>query len=195
LVLIRTNDLHHWLWLGFEVGVYVVPLSAPGWWLVLGCSLCLVLVNLTAFAWLFARSPQHRLPVALVLVGGIASRLALIVDFGTVPLGLRSNLSALLDFRGPVVGYLLLHDVTAETRAREAQKQQEPAGHRAARRAWRAVHVVQAVVHAGWRCGAAAADAHRWRRIVHRDRCPVRERRRPPCRAAGTTSSRGSSSR
>ena len=94
-VLILSNDLHHWLWLGFEVGASVVPLPGSAWWLLPGCTLCMYLVNLTAFAWLFARSPQHRPPLALLLVGGIASRLALIVDFSTEPLALQLNLPLL----------------------------------------------------------------------------------------------------
>ena len=242
LALILTNDLHHWVLRGFEGGVPVVPLPGPAWWPMFAFTLCMYLVNLTAFAWLFARSPLHRPPVALLLVGGIAIRLALIVDFSTEPLALQLNLplltflisacfgaialfgfrildpmpasvrpaieqmragmvvfgsgwqavglnpaaeqilgapashagaktwpdllpgfpdlrarlvdagtgprptvsaevvlaadsgarhyaldlSALVDFRGPVIGYLLLlHDVTEETRAREAQKQHQ----------------------------------------------------------------------
>jgi hypothetical protein len=38
LVLILTNDLHHWFWLGFEVGVSVVPVRGPAWWLLFGVS-------------------------------------------------------------------------------------------------------------------------------------------------------------
>lgn len=36
--------------------------------------LCLGLINIAAFLWLFLRSPQHRWPAALMLLGDIASR-------------------------------------------------------------------------------------------------------------------------
>ncbi len=72
--LILSNDLHHWHWLGFSVGASVVPLRGPVFWIMFAYGLCLLLVNFTAFAWLFVRSPWHRLPVALMLVGNVTGR-------------------------------------------------------------------------------------------------------------------------
>jgi len=95
LVLILTNDLHHWILRGFEVGVSVVPLPGPAWWPMFGFSLGLYLVNLAAFAWLFARSPQHRGPVALMIAGGIGGRLAAVVGLGGEPIALRLDLPVL----------------------------------------------------------------------------------------------------
>ena len=74
LALVLTHDLQHWQWLGFSVGTSVVPLRGPGFWVMFAYSLGLMLVNLIAFAWLFVRSPRHRLPVALMLVGHIVAR-------------------------------------------------------------------------------------------------------------------------
>ena len=74
LALLLTNDFHHWHWLGFSVGASVVPLRGPAFWTLFAYSLCLMLVNLVAFAWLFIRSPRHRLPVALMLVGNLTAR-------------------------------------------------------------------------------------------------------------------------
>lgn len=95
LILIVTNDLHHWLLRGFEAGASVVPQPGPAWWPLLGFTLSLYLVNLAAFAWLFARSPQHRPPVALMIAGGIAGRLAAIAGLGGEPTALRLNLPLL----------------------------------------------------------------------------------------------------
>lgn len=74
LALVLTNNLHHWTWLDFSVGASVVPLRGPAFWALFAYSLCLMLVNLIAFAWLFVRSPRHRLPVALMLVGNVLAR-------------------------------------------------------------------------------------------------------------------------
>jgi len=74
LALVLTNNLHHWYWLGFSVGAWVVPLPGPGYWVLFAYGMGLMLVNLFAFAWLFVRSPRHRLPVALMLVGQFAAR-------------------------------------------------------------------------------------------------------------------------
>jgi len=74
LVLVLTNDLNHWMWRGFSSDGSIVPVYGTGHWILLGYSLCLLLVNVTAFVWLFIRSPLRRWPVALMLVGHIASR-------------------------------------------------------------------------------------------------------------------------
>jgi PAS domain S-box-containing protein len=45
----------------------------------------LLLVNAAAFLWLFAHSPQHRWPVALMLCGQLASRVLILLDITSVP--------------------------------------------------------------------------------------------------------------
>jgi PAS domain S-box-containing protein len=74
LALTLTNDLHHWLWLGFSVGGSVSPLRGPAAWILYAYGMGLMVVNLIAFAWLFVRSPPHRLPVALMLTGQVTAR-------------------------------------------------------------------------------------------------------------------------
>jgi len=74
LALSVTNDLHHWLWSRLSVGTSVVPLRGPVFWVLFAYSLCLMLVNITALVWLFVRSPRHRLPVTLMLVGIVTAR-------------------------------------------------------------------------------------------------------------------------
>jgi signal transduction histidine kinase len=92
LTLILTNDLHHWLLRGFEAGASVVLLPGPAWWPIFGFTLSLYVVNLAALVWLFARSPQHRPPAALMLAGGIAGRLAAVVGLGAGPIATRLDL-------------------------------------------------------------------------------------------------------
>jgi PAS domain S-box-containing protein len=81
--LILTNDLHHLMWRGFVVdGLGVTTLVGPAGWIAVAYGVGLVLVNLVVFAWLFVRSPQHRWPVALMLTGQIAGRVAYVAHVG-----------------------------------------------------------------------------------------------------------------
>ncbi|MGE5251163.1 MAG: histidine kinase N-terminal 7TM domain-containing protein [Bacteroidota bacterium] len=74
--LILTNDLHHLVWQGFVLDGEVIPLNGPGNWIFLVYAYGLGLLNLVVLAWLFIRSPQHRVPAALILVGQIGVRVA-----------------------------------------------------------------------------------------------------------------------
>ncbi len=74
LALALTNELHHWHWLGFSAGASVVPLRGPAAYILIAYALCLGLVNLVILAWLFVRSPAHRWPAALMVIGTIAAR-------------------------------------------------------------------------------------------------------------------------
>jgi len=74
LILILAGDSSHWLWRGFSSAGSIVPLYGPGYWILFGYSVSLFLVNCTAFAWLFIRSPLRRWPVALMLAGHVASQ-------------------------------------------------------------------------------------------------------------------------
>jgi signal transduction histidine kinase len=83
LLLVLTNDLHHWYWpvLSFD-GSLQLRRGVLNW-LTNVYGMALVLVNLTAFAWLFIRSPQHRWPVALMVAGQLAGRALYAVDLAT----------------------------------------------------------------------------------------------------------------
>lgn len=83
LGLILTNDLHHILWLGFSYDGTLRALNGVGNLIQLGYGLSLVLINLVAFLWLFIHSPQHRWPVALMVVGQIIARALFMLDFAT----------------------------------------------------------------------------------------------------------------
>ena len=75
LALIVSND-SKLMWRALAIGpdgVTVQAYTTVGAILVV-YGLGLVLVNVAAFLWLFIRSPQHRWPVALMLVGVLAAR-------------------------------------------------------------------------------------------------------------------------
>jgi hypothetical protein len=74
LLLVLTDDLHHWFWRGFSFYGSLQPLRGMANWIAMGYDMALVLVNITVFVWLFIRSPRHRWPLALMMVGQIASR-------------------------------------------------------------------------------------------------------------------------
>lgn len=82
LFLILTNDLHHLMWLERSADRPFPPLRGVGSWIFTGYGLGLVLVNVSVFAWLFVRSPQHRWPVALMVFGQVTSRALYMLDFG-----------------------------------------------------------------------------------------------------------------
>jgi PAS domain S-box-containing protein len=81
LGLALTNDLYHLLWLGFTYDDRTIPLRSPiNWMFVAYAFVGLELLNVIVFVWLFRRSPQHRWPVVLMLIGQIVGRLAYILD-------------------------------------------------------------------------------------------------------------------
>ncbi len=76
LLLIATSDAQY-MWRRLEVGpdgLVVRTFTLPGA-ILTAYGLSLVLINATAFLWLFIRSPQHRWPAALMLSGDVAAHL------------------------------------------------------------------------------------------------------------------------
>jgi signal transduction histidine kinase len=82
-LLVLTNDLHGWYWPAFSYDGAVQPLRGAVNWITNAYGMGLVLVNTTAFVWLFIRSPQHRWPVALMVAGQVAGRVFYAVDLAT----------------------------------------------------------------------------------------------------------------
>jgi signal transduction histidine kinase len=69
-VMMVTNDLHHLVWRGFSLRGKIIPLFGIGTWISLVYAFVILeIVNLIAFGWLSLRSPQHRWPVAVMLLG------------------------------------------------------------------------------------------------------------------------------
>lgn len=80
LGLILTNDLHHLSWYGFAFEGTVLPLRGPASWLGIAYGYGLSLINILLFGWLFLRSPAHRLPVAIILVGQVGARASYLLE-------------------------------------------------------------------------------------------------------------------
>ena len=60
LLLVVTNDAHHWMWTGFEWEGDVRPVLGAVNWFFIGYGLVLAFANSLVFLWLFIRSPLHR---------------------------------------------------------------------------------------------------------------------------------------
>lgn len=75
LVSILTNDLYHFMWLGFSYDGLIIPLRGPGNWAFITYGMLLSLIDLAVFTWLFIHSPPHRWPVAIMAAGQIVTRL------------------------------------------------------------------------------------------------------------------------
>ncbi len=76
LLLTLTNDIHHSLWSGFSLRGPVQLVYNSVAWILLGYAYSLGVTTVLVFAWLFWRSPLHRLPVGLCLCGQVAVRAA-----------------------------------------------------------------------------------------------------------------------
>lgn len=73
-LLMLTNDAHHFIWRNLSIDGVVQTPPALGGWLAIGYASLLALVQAAALLWLFARSPQHRWPVALMLTALVVTR-------------------------------------------------------------------------------------------------------------------------
>jgi signal transduction histidine kinase len=62
------------MWRDFRLDAIVTPVRGPANWVFVTYGYGLSLVSLVAFAWLFMRSPPHRWPVVIMLIGQAASR-------------------------------------------------------------------------------------------------------------------------
>ena len=74
LLAVSTDDLHHLFWRGFRFDGAVIPLPGPANWATVAVIYALALVNFVVLGTLFARSPQHRWPAAIIIVGQIGAR-------------------------------------------------------------------------------------------------------------------------
>ena len=80
LALLFTNDFHNLSFSGYGFTGDVVPLYGPVGWFFLVYNLGLRAVSITALVWLFARSPQHRWPVVLILLAETVVGVVLVLD-------------------------------------------------------------------------------------------------------------------
>lgn len=80
MVLVLTNNLHHWYFPGFTFNGTVRPVRGVLNWLSNVYGMGLVLINFTAYCWMFIRSPRHRWPVALLVAGQLIGRVFYAMD-------------------------------------------------------------------------------------------------------------------
>jgi PAS domain S-box-containing protein len=75
-----TDPIHHLIWRGFEVHGKILPIRGPVNWIYVIYAYGLTFLNLIVFTWLFARSPQHRWPVVIMLTGMVAGRALILLE-------------------------------------------------------------------------------------------------------------------
>jgi signal transduction histidine kinase len=80
LALLFTNDFHHLLFRAYEFNGDVVPLYGAAGWVFVFYNLGLRAVSIIALAWLFVRSPQHRLPAVLIMIAETIVGVVLVLD-------------------------------------------------------------------------------------------------------------------
>ena len=95
MALINDSQL---IWRRLEIGAdgSVVLTYAPGGALLVAYGLALFLLYTAVFLRLFIRSPQHRWPVALMLLGQISSRAVFLIDNARLPALSTLDLSVLV---------------------------------------------------------------------------------------------------
>jgi len=118
LVFGLTNDIHHFLWLGFSFDGILHPIRSTLTYVSAGYSFLLALVMAVLFSRLFIRSPQHRWPVTLILIELVIARAAVMVDFiGKNPVSpmdpvvLSWNAGAIL-YASALFGFRIFDEIT-----------------------------------------------------------------------------------
>jgi signal transduction histidine kinase len=79
-LLILTNDLHNRMWSAPVMGDYLQVHRQLGGWIAIGYNYLVYGCMLAVLLWLFIRSPLHRWPAVLILLGSLAPRLALLLS-------------------------------------------------------------------------------------------------------------------
>lgn len=79
-LLILTNDAHHLVWRGFSFDQGVQAQSGIVYWILIGYGYVLTLIAIIVFLGLFIRSPQHRIPATLILLGMLGTRVSYVLD-------------------------------------------------------------------------------------------------------------------
>lgn len=103
VLLVITEPLHGLLWRGFRIEDVVIPLRKPLMWGFIAYGYLLSLLELVLLSWLFLRSPRHRAPVAIIMLGQIAARILYLaderLDVYTITIALATYAIALFAFR------------------------------------------------------------------------------------------------
>jgi PAS domain S-box-containing protein len=80
LLSVATDGLHHLFWRGFRFDGTVVPLPGPISWATIAAVYGLGLANFVILGVLFARSPQHRWPIAIIVTGQVGARVLYTIE-------------------------------------------------------------------------------------------------------------------
>lgn len=81
LLVILTDNQYHLAWRGFTFAESIQPQFSPVGWIAFAYAFgVLGTLNLVVFGWLFLHSPQHRWPVALMLVGQFGGRILYMLE-------------------------------------------------------------------------------------------------------------------
>ena len=80
MLLMVTNGSHHLIWTGFRMNGYVTVLSGRLFWFFISYGIILGIFNLAVMFWLAIFSPDHRRPVAIMVVSQIVAHVGYIID-------------------------------------------------------------------------------------------------------------------
>ena len=80
VVLVLTNDLHHWVWIGTTSESYSRPNPGNIGYVIRIYGYLVSFATPLVFIWLFVRSPLHRLPAALCLIAQIVLRIVYVLS-------------------------------------------------------------------------------------------------------------------
>jgi len=99
-LLMAVIDDSQLIWRRLELGAdgSVILYYAPAGAILVAYGLGMFLLYAAIFLWLFIRSPQHRWPVALILLGQVASRSAFLLDIADPPVFSPVDLSVFVVF-------------------------------------------------------------------------------------------------
>ncbi len=75
IVLILTNDLHHQEWRSFFNDGFIILRQGLMGWFAFAYGVALGIPNIIALLWLFLRSPLHRWPAFIILIGQVTVRM------------------------------------------------------------------------------------------------------------------------
>jgi hypothetical protein len=74
VLVIVTNNFHHLMWTGFRMNGSVIASPGKLFWVLNSYIYLLGILNFAVLIWLAVRSPGHRLPVAIIVLGQIMAR-------------------------------------------------------------------------------------------------------------------------
>jgi signal transduction histidine kinase len=74
-LVVFTNDYHHLIWSDFLMAEHIIKIPGNANRFFVGYAIVIALANLLILVWLAIRSPQHRRPVSIMLLGQVTGRI------------------------------------------------------------------------------------------------------------------------